>query len=230
MKIFKGLLLVALVALASCESPNKKYPELEDGLYADIETIEGDILLKLEFEDVPITVGNFVSLAEGKNERVTDSLQGKPYYDGLNFHRVISTANGDNSDFMIQGGCPLGTGTGDPGYKFADEFPKNENGELLFKHDKPGILSMANSGPGTNGSQFFITLTPTSHLDGKHSIFGSVLKGQEIAGNLKTGTVISKLNIIRVGRAARKFDAFEALDDSFKAADKSWEHQLATFY
>ncbi len=226
MKILKFIFPIMLVVLVSCESPNKKYPELEEGLYAEIETNAGDLLLKLAFEDVPVTVGNFVSLAEGENDRVIGSLKGKPFYDGLNFHRIMSKVNGDPDDFMIQGGCPLGTGSGDPGYKFADEFAKDENGELLFKHDKPGVLSMANSGPGgTNGSQFFITLSPQSHLDGVHSVFGSLVKGQELAFNLKVGTVISKVNIIRVGRAARNFEAFEALDESFNVAEAAAEDE-----
>jgi cyclophilin family peptidyl-prolyl cis-trans isomerase len=221
MRIVKSFLLICLLVLYSCGE--SKYPDLGDGLYAVIETIEGAIVLKLEFTKVPATVGNFVSLAEGTNEKVPDSIKGKPFYNGLNFHRVKSIANGGQNDFMIQSGCPLGTGTGNPGYKFADEFPKDENGDFLFKHDKPGVLSMANSGPGTNGSQFFITLSPQGHLDGKHAIFGSVVKGQDIANTLIVGAVISKLNILRIGREAKNFNAFKALNTSFEQARQKAE-------
>ena len=168
-----------------------------EGIYAKFETSKGDILLQLTYDKTPGTVGNFVSLAEGKQKN-DHKAEGVPYYDGLKFHRVIA-------DFMIQGGCPLGNGTGDPGYKFGDEF--NEN----LKHTGPGILSMANSGPGTNGSQFFITLKETPWLDGKHSVFGEIVIGQDIVDSLgvvetsKPGdkpvdpVIINELNIIRVG-------------------------------
>ncbi len=217
MRILKIILLVFLVGFSSCEE--SKYPDLEDGMYADISTIDGDILLELAFKEVPITVGNFVSLAEGTNNRVTDSMRGKPFYDGLKFHRVISNANGGSNNFMIQGGCPKGNGLGDPGYKFEDEFPLDSIGDLLLKHNKPGVLSMANSGPNKNGSQFFILLEARPHLDGDHTVFGHVVKGQEIADNLKQDTTIEKIDIIRVGKEARKFKAFETLENSFGKAE-----------
>lgn len=169
------------------------FAQKENGLYAEIQTLKGKILLKLEFEKTPITVANFVSLAEGKNTEVTENLKGKPYFDGLKFHRVIA-------NFMIQGGDPTGTGTSGPGYKFADEITD-------LKHDRPGILSMANAGKGTNGSQFFITHVPTPHLDGKHTVFGSVVEGQDVVNAIAQNDVMDKVTIIRVGDAAKKFDA-----------------------
>ena len=147
MKFYK-VLIVVLVLFSACKSV--KYPDLENGLYADIQTNRGDILIKLHEQEVPMTVANFVSLAEGDNPKMTDSLKGKPYYNSTKFHRVIK-------DFMVQGGDITGTGSGNAGYRFGDEFPMNENGELIYKHDSPGVLSMANSGKATNSSQFFIT-------------------------------------------------------------------------
>ena len=151
---------------------------------------------KLTHDKTPGTVGNFVALAEGNLEN-SAKPQGTPYYDGLKFHRVIA-------DFMIQGGCPLGTGTGDPGYKFDDEFVSE------LKHDGPGVLSMANAGPGTNGSQFFITHTATPWLDGKHTVFGKVVEGQEVVDAIAQGDVIETLAIERVGDAAQNWNAVEA--------------------
>jgi peptidyl-prolyl cis-trans isomerase A (cyclophilin A) len=173
---------------------------LPDGMYAKIETNNGTILLKLEMEKAPLTVANFVGLAEGK---IANNFRkaGQPFYDGLMFHRVISFANGDGQNFMVQGGDPMGTGQGGPGYQFKDEFVPT------LKHDKPGILSMANSGPGTNGSQFFITLDATSWLDGKHTVFGAVVEGQSVVNNMKMGEMIRKMSIIRKGDAAKAFDA-----------------------
>lgn len=169
---------------------------MNDGLYAKINSSKGDILLKLEMEKTPGTVGNFVALAEGNLEN-SAKPQGERYYDGLKFHRVIP-------DFMVQGGCPLGTGTGNPGYSFEDEFHAD------LTHSKPGILSMANSGPGTNGSQFFITHVPTPWLDNKHTVFGEVLEGQDIIDSIAQDDLIEKMEIIRVGDAAEAFNAIEA--------------------
>jgi len=169
---------------------------MQDGLYAKFNTSKGDILVNLEFKKTPGTVGNFVALAEGNLEN-SAKPQGKPYYDGLKFHRVIP-------DFMIQGGCPQGTGTGNPGYKFDDEIHPD------LKHDEPGKLSMANAGPGTNGSQFFITHVETPWLDGKHTVFGNVIEGQDIVDKIEQGDVIESLEIIREGEAAKNFNAVEA--------------------
>ncbi|ANW96354.1 peptidylprolyl isomerase [Wenyingzhuangia fucanilytica] len=169
---------------------------MNNGLYAKFNTSKGAILVNLEFEKTPGTVGNFVALAEGNMEN-NARPQGKPYYDGLKFHRVIA-------DFMIQGGCPQGTGSGNPGYKFDDEIVAE------LKHDTPGVLSMANAGPGTNGSQFFITHTATPWLDGKHTVFGKVVEGQDIVDAVEQGDLIESLEIVRVGEAAEKFNAIEA--------------------
>ena len=169
---------------------------MQEGIYARFTTSKGQILVQLTYDKTPGTVGNFVALAEGNLEN-SAKPQGTPYYDGLKFHRVIA-------DFMIQGGCPLGTGTGDPGYKFDDEFVSE------LKHDGPGVLSMANAGPGTNGSQFFITHTATPWLDGKHTVFGKVVEGQEVVDAIAQGDVIETLAIERVGDAAQNWNAVEA--------------------
>ena len=169
---------------------------MQEGIYARFTTSKGQILVQLTHDKTPGTVGNFVALAEGNLEN-SAKPQGTPYYDGLKFHRVIA-------DFMIQGGCPLGTGTGDPGYKFDDEFVPE------LKHDGPGVLSMANAGPGTNGSQFFITHTATPWLDGKHTVFGKVVEGQEVVDAIAQGDVIETLAIERVGDAAQNWNAVEA--------------------
>ncbi len=176
---------------------------LEDGLYARMVTSKGDIMIALEFEKAPLTVANFVGLAEGTKD-FSDSkgrTSGR-YYDGLTFHRVIA-------DFMIQSGCPLGTGGGGPGYKFPDEFDSS------LKHDRPGVLSMANAGSDTNGSQFFITHVPTPWLDDKHSVFGYVVTGQEVVDAIEKGDSLVRVDIIRVGEKAKSFasdqKAFDAL-------------------
>jgi len=166
---------------------------MKDGLYAKFSTPKGSILLSLTFSETPGTVGNFVGLAEGTIKNDVKE-EGTPYYDGLKFHRVIE-------DFMIQGGCPQGSGVGGPGYQFNDEFHPE------LKHDKPGILSMANAGPGTNGSQFFITHIATPWLDGKHTVFGSVVEGQDVVDT------IDSLEIIRVGAEAEAFNAVEAFEN-----------------
>lgn len=173
---------------------------MKDGLYAKLSTSKGNILLSLTYLETPITVSNFVGLAEGSIKNDVKE-KGVPYYDGLKFHRVIE-------DFMIQGGCPLGSGVGGPGYNFDDEFHPD------LKHDKPGILSMANAGPGTNGSQFFITHTATPWLDGKHSVFGYVVEGHDIVDSIEQNDVIESLKIIRVGNDAKNFDAATVFTNS----------------
>ena len=169
---------------------------MQEGIYAKFNTPKGSILVKLTHDLTPGTVGNFVGLAEGNLENSVKP-QGQKYYDGLKFHRVIP-------DFMIQGGCPLGTGTGDAGYKFDDEFHPS------LKHDKPGVLSMANAGPGTNGSQFFITHVATPWLDGKHSVFGHVVEGQDVVDAVAQDDALESVEIIRVGAEAEKWNAIEA--------------------
>ena len=174
----------------------KKQP---DGLYAKIETNKGDIYLKLEYKKTPMTVANFVGLAEGTIPNTARPHQ--PFYNGLIFHRVIK-------DFMIQGGCPKFNGTGDPGYKFPDEI------DTTLKHDGPGILSMANAGPNTNGSQFFITHKETPWLNGKHTVFGKVVTGQDVVNAIQQNDTIRKIIILRKGKDAENFDApkiFETL-------------------
>ena len=182
---------------------------MDEGLYAKIKSSKGDIVVKLEFEKTPGTVGNFVALAEGNLENSVKP-QGTKFYDGLKFHRVIP-------DFMVQGGCPSGTGTGDPGYKFEDEFHPD------LKHDRPGILSMANSGPGSNGSQFFITHVPTPWLDNKHTVFGTVVEGQDIVDAIAQDDIMESIEIIRVGEAAEKYKAVEA----FRSFEGDREKKIA---
>jgi FKBP-type peptidyl-prolyl cis-trans isomerase len=169
---------------------------MENGIYAKFNTAKGAILVKLTHDLTPGTVGNFVGLAEGQLENSARPM-GKPYYDGLKFHRVIP-------DFMIQGGCPQGQGTGGPGYNFDDEFHPS------LKHDKPGVLSMANAGPGTNGSQFFITHIPTNWLDGKHTVFGHVIEGQDVVDAVAGDDALESIEIIRVGDEAKNWNAIEA--------------------
>ncbi|MEO8534632.1 MAG: peptidylprolyl isomerase [Flavobacterium sp.] len=196
---------------------------MENGIYAKFNTSKGSILVKLAHDLTPGTVGNFVGLAEGNLENKIKP-QGNKYYDGLSFHRVIP-------DFMVQGGCPQGTGTGGPGYKFDDEFHPS------LKHDRPGVLAMANSGVGTNGSQFYITHVPTSWLDGKHTVFGHVVEGQDIVDAIAQGDALDTLEIVRVGEEAQKWNAIEAFrtfegsrakrDAEVKAAAEAKMEELA---
>jgi cyclophilin family peptidyl-prolyl cis-trans isomerase len=180
---------------------SRKVLQVKEGVFAIIQTDKGPIVLELYYIQAPLTVTNFVGLAEGK----LTAAKGKPFYDGLKFHRVIA-------DFMIQGGDPKGNGTGGPGYQFADEF------DATLKHDKPGRLSMANSGPGTNGSQFFITHVPTPWLDGKHTIFGQVLAGQDVVDKIAQNDKITKVEIVRQGKAAESFNATQADFDGLAGA------------
>lgn len=199
---FMGLLSVqaqtkkpAAKKTAPAKAAAKPATASADGMYAIFETSKGNITVKLEYQKVPVTVANFVSLVEGTNASVTDAkLKGKPYYDGLKWHRVIK-------DFMIQGGDPQGTGQGGPGYSFKDEFVPD------FKFDKGGILAMANSGPATNGSQFFITHKETPWLTNKHTIFGYVTSGQDVVNKIEQNDLMTKVRIERKGADAKKFDA-----------------------
>lgn len=208
---FKAVGIAALVLSAGCSMLRQGVKEekmetgLSEGLYARFETSKGDILCLLEFEKVPLTVCNFVALAEGKMD--TKTRKESRFYDGLTFHRVIP-------DFMIQGGCPLGNGTGGPGYRFRDEI------EPSLRHSGPGILSMANAGPDTNGSQFFITHKSTPWLDGKHAVFGHVLKGQDVVNKISNGDKIEKVEILRVGDKA---EAFKADQETFDRLNTSRE-------
>ena len=184
---------------------------MKDGIYAAIHTQKGIITIQLHYNETPGTVGNFVGLAEGTLHNEVKA-NGTPYYDGLNFHRVIP-------DFMIQGGCPQGSGVGGPGYQFDDEINPN------LRHDKPGILSMANAGPGTNGSQFFITHVPTPWLDGKHTVFGAVVEGQSVVDAVDQKDWIDKIEIKRVGKDAEDWDAIEAFHQFNELAQKRIEEQ-----
>lgn len=219
---FKILFITLLITITSCKA---QYPDLEDGMYAEFVTTKGTMVAKLAFEKTPITVANFVSLAEGTNTMVDSAYKGKKFFNGTIFHRVIDS-------FMIQGGDPTGTGAGSPGYKFLDEFHPD------LKHDKPGMLSMANSGPKTNGSQFFITEKPTPFLDNKHAVFGELVLGldvQDSISNVKTDSndkpledvVIKELNIIRKGKAAKTFDAPKVFINHFAEAEKLEKEKAA---
>lgn len=191
-------------------------PVLTDGIYARFETSKGNILIRLEYEKVPMTVANFVGLAEG-NFSVQGKTIDKPFYDGLKFHRVIA-------NFMIQGGDPDGNGTGGPGYRFYDEI------DPTLKHSGPGVLSMANSGPATNGSQFFITHVATPHLDGKHTVFGKLVEGQDVVNAIAQDDVMNKVTIIRVGKTAQNWNAtknFETVYNKLKLAEDEKNAQFA---
>ena len=225
MKKVKLWALLLPLLLVACKSA--KYPNLKDGLYADIQTNYGDMLAELYYKATPGTVANFVSLAEGTNTYVADSLKGKRYYDGTKSHRVIK-------NFMLQAGDRTATGEGDPGYKFADEFVDT------LRYTRKGQLGMANSGPATNGSQFFITEVATDWLNFRHTIFGQVIQGEDVISKItsvKTGAqdrpvdpvVIKKVEIIRVGKDAQKWDApkvFDAFMKEQNAKAQKLESQL----
>jgi cyclophilin family peptidyl-prolyl cis-trans isomerase len=205
-----GLFLIALL----CQSCGNNYDHLGDGIFGVITTSKGEIIVSLEYEKTPITVANFITLAEGTNTFVTDaSRKGIPFYDGLKFHRVIP-------NFMIQGGDPNGDGSGNPGYSFMDEITD-------LKHSEPGILSMANAGPGTNGSQFFITHVETPHLDGLHTVFGKVKEGQDVVNAIVQNDIIEKIIIVRNGENAKKFDAVKVFGDRLKIESENRKIQEA---
>ncbi|MFD2516843.1 peptidylprolyl isomerase [Salinimicrobium flavum] len=225
MKKISFLVLCSLVlAFTSC---NEEYPDLKDGMYAEFKTNHGTFVAELYYEATPMTVASFVSLAEGKSTMAGEEYKDKKFYDGLTFHRVIE-------DFMIQGGDPSGTGSGGPGYKFPNEIVDT------LRHDSKGILSMANSGPDTNGSQFFITLKETPWLDGMHTVFGKVVQGQDVVdkiGSLETEQAdkpveevkMEEVNIIRKGNNAKNFKAPDVLTtelEDFKAETAAKEERM----
>ena len=180
---------------------NNKFSYLDEGLYAQLDTNKGNILMKLNQDKTPITVANFVSLAEGDNKFVTDNFKNKKFYNGIIFHRVIK-------DFMIQAGDPTASGSGGPGYKFDDEITD-------LKHDGPGVLSMANAGKNTNGSQFFITHKETPWLDGKHTVFGKIVEGLDVVDSIQQNDTIIGVEIIRIGRSAKNFNAPKIFSNYF---------------
>ena len=206
--ILAAILCCLAISFGGCKSMDKELKAIEgkDGVFAIMETSKGSIVLELFYDKTPLTVINFAGLSEG----TLDAAKGKPFYDGLTFHRVIA-------DFMIQGGDPEGTGRGGPGYRFADECLP----ELTF--DKPGYLAMANAGPGTNGSQFFITHVPTDWLNGKHTIFGQVVnaESQAVVNKVAQGDKIIKVTIVRQGADAEKFTATQADFDKAAAEAKT---------
>jgi cyclophilin family peptidyl-prolyl cis-trans isomerase len=213
--------VIFLLALFASCLPDYEFQGLGEGLFAEFKTNKGIVLTELYFKEKPLTVSNFVSLSEGVNTEVIDSLKGVPYYNGTLFHRVLS-------NFMIQGGDPSATGLGHPGYKFADEFIFEEEDIVKFKHDGPGILSMANSGPDTNGSQFFITHKATPWLDGKHSVFGKVRFGQEVVDSITQMDTLYSIRIIRQGDLAEDFDSAETFKKSLNAVLEKKEKEEET--
>lgn len=212
-KIIASTFAAGMLLSFAATAQNKK-EKLADGIYANIVTDKGTIVLKLENEKAPMTVANFVGLAEGKFS-FQDSINfKKPYYDGLKFHRVIP-------NFMIQGGDPTGTGASGPGYKFYDETDTD------LKHNSAGILSMANAGAATNGSQFFITHTATPWLDGKHTIFGKVISGQNVVDSIKQDDVMKTVKIVRVGKVAKKFNATKVFNETYNIVAEKYKKEAA---
>ncbi|NAS29845.1 peptidylprolyl isomerase [Flavobacteriaceae bacterium R38] len=226
MKRIKLLSLILITLLVSCKSTN--YRELGNGLFVDIQTNKGNIVIKFTQDATPVTVANFITLAEGTSPFVSDSLKGKKYYEGVIFHRVIK-------DFMIQGGDPTGTGAGTPGYRFDNEIVDS------LVHDR-GVISMANAGPDTNGSQFFITHQDYPSLNGGYSVFGKVVQGMEVVdtianietkieGNLRNkpvdDVVINTVKIVRQGKDAKAFDAVRVMTDYFEGITKREEERIA---
>lgn len=211
MKIKFSLLALLLATLLGCQDKHSKLP---DGLYAELTTRKGTILVELEYKKTPITVANFITLAEGKNPYVSSEFKGKPFYNNLKFHRVIS-------NFMIQTGDPLGNGSGDTGYKFKDEITD-------LKFDNGGVLAMANSGPGTNSSQFFITHTTTPWLNGLHTIFGHVVEdGMETVNKIVQDDALVSIKIIRKGEAAKKFNALKVFNNFYATESELLKKELA---
>ena len=227
MNFLRTILFIGLFSFIACNKA--KYDDLADGLYADIETTQGDILLELKYKDVPITTANFVSLAEGNNIYVGNKYKSKPFYNGLTFHRVVP-------NFMIQGGDPNANGSGGPGYIFENEHPKKPDSTELYVFDKPGVLAMANGGRDSNGSQFFITHNEYKSLNGGYSIFGQVLKGQYVVDSIAIGDKMKEINIIRVGKEAKEFNApkifgnyFSVLEAKAKVKQETYEKTKAGF-
>jgi peptidylprolyl isomerase len=225
-KIITAALIFASLIASAQKKHKQKISKMDqeflksqaDGMYLKMNTNRGDIYLQLEFEKTPMTVANFVGLAEGTIKN-SAKAEGVPFYDGLKFHRVIP-------NFMVQGGDPQGTGAGGPGYKFPDEF------DTTLKHTGPGILSMANAGPGTNGSQFFITHVETSWLNNKHTVFGHVVKGQDVVNAIVQNDTLKTVTVLRKGKKAEEFDAlkvfeFEKGNVSTKAEAKAKAEQAA---
>jgi len=204
------LITISVLFISACQNSKKETTseseqqstpivDTTDGIFAMIYSSKGIMIGKLFPDKAPMTVANFVALAEG-NMPNTFRKSGEPFYDSLKFHRVISFTNGDQQNFMIQGGDPLGTGSGGPGYQFKDEFSD-------LKLDRAGLFAMANSGPATNGSQFFITLAATPWLDGVHTVFGELISGTEVPFLTRTNDYIIKVKILRKGEKAQKYDA-----------------------
>ena len=238
------IFLITLVSIYLISCTPEKYRDLSEGIYAEIETNKGSILLELYAEDVPKTVANFIALVEGTNSKLLDSFKGENFYEGLIFHRVVP-------NFVIQGGGFTAEGRKSPGYLFGNEFPKNEYGDFIYRHDDQGVLSMANGGPTTNNSQFFITHRAIPHLDGKHSVFGKTIinslelkklqkkftdslqlknaieaKRMAIVNKVSQKDTIITIKIIRVGSEAKDFNAAEVFDAEVANFNKSQEDKL----